>query len=290
MEKESNVFNNIDYVNKAVPTSKPDKITDIDTKNYIYDNIIEAQEKGTLNVAEINNFTSISKSRDQVYSLLDMMGEDPIISSALEIYASDATEPNEQGKVMWVSSNDENISGAVNQILDSFNVDKNAYSQVYSLCKYGDIYLKLYRNSEFNYEDIKEKVQDDIRRLNESVLSDDEKKQIQEDLILKMYSKNDRYAEYAEQVKNPAEVFDLVKYGKTCGYIKTNIASLQNKVANDSIVPQFNSNRLYSYNLNANDIDIYGATEFVHGCLEDNSDRVEEEISLFTDDEYLNTH
>ena len=55
-------------------------------------------------------------------------------------------------------------------------------------------------------------------------------------------------------------------------------------------MPQFNSNRLYSYNLNANDIDIYGATEFVHGCLEDNSDRVEEEISLFTDDEYLNTH
>lgn len=287
MEKE-NVFNDIEFKNKTKSKPKPAKITDIDTDNYIYDNIIDAQEKGTLNITEINSFTSISKSRDQVYSLLDMMGEDPIISSALEIYASDATEPNDQGKIMWVASNDENISGAVNQILDSFNVDKNAYSQVYSLCKYGDIYLKLYRDSEFNYEDNKDRIRDDIKRINESyqngVISEEDKKQLQEDLILKMYSKNDRYAEYAEQVKNPAEVFDLVKFGKTCGYIKTNIISQQNQVANNDIVPQTNLTNTFRYNLNDNDIDIYGATEFVHGCLEDNSDRVDEEVSLFTDD------
>ena len=293
MEKE-NVFKDINYKNKAEPILKPTKINDIDTNNYIYDNIIDAQERGTLNISEINSFTSISKSRDQVYSLLDMMGEDPIISSALEIYASDATEPNEEGRVMWVSSNDENISGAVNQILDYFNVDKNAYSQVYSLCKYGDIYLKLYRDSEFNYEDNKERIKNDIKRINESykegVISDDDMKKLQEDLILKMYSKNDRYAEYAEQIKNPAEVFDLVKFGKTCGYIKTNIVTQQNQIANNDIIPQTSLTNTFRYNLNDSNIDIYGATEFVHGCLEDNSDRVNEEVSLFTDDKFINNY
>lgn len=283
--EDNNAINNIDFNNKAIPKPKPDNITDIDTHNFIYDNIIEAQESGKLDIAEISSFTSISKSRDQVYTLLDMMGEDPIISSALEIYASDATEPNDEGNIMWVTSDDENVSGAVNQILDSLNINKNAYSHVYSLCKYGDIYLKLYRNSEFNYDSIKSQVRKDIKRLNESNISESEKEKLKEDLILKMYSKNDRYAEYAEQVKNPAEVFDLVKFGKTCGYIRTHINSQQSHVTDsNSIIPQFNqSNNLYKYKFNYNDIDLYGATEFVHGCLEDNSDRVEEEVSFFED-------
>ena len=282
---EREIFQNIDFDNKTKSLPLPDKVKDIDTHNYIYDNIIDAQEKGTLNTTEINSFTSISRSRDTVYGLLDMMGEDPIISSALEIYASDATEPNDQGRVMWVESDDRNISGAVEQILDSLNVDKNAYSQVYSLCKYGDIYLRLYRQSEFEYDSIKEQIKTDIKRLNESALSEDEKKKLKEDLILKLYSKNDKYAGYAEMVKNPAEVFDLVKFGKTCGYIRTHINTKNSTV--DQLTPSINNN-YYSYRYNRQDVDIYGATEFAHGCLEDNSDRTEEEISLINDSAYDN--
>ena len=141
--------------------------------------------------------------------------------------------------------------------------------------------MKLYRDSEFNYDDIKEQVKNDIKRLNESTISEEEKSKLKEDLILKMYSKNDRYAEYAEMVKNPAEVFDLVKFGKTCGYIKTNIRTQD--TTQDKIVPQINPNR-FNYKVDYQDIDIYGATEFVHGCLEDNSDRVEEEISIINND------
>jgi len=97
---DQDVFKNIDYVNKTVSMPLPDKINDIDTDNHIYDNIIESQEQGTLDTAGLNSFTSISRSRDEVYALLDLMAEDPIISTALEIYTADSTEPNEQGKVM----------------------------------------------------------------------------------------------------------------------------------------------------------------------------------------------
>lgn len=282
IDKEE-VFQNIDFDNKTVSAPYPDRIKDIDVQNHIYDNIIDAQMNGTLNASEINSFTNISKSRDEVYSLLDTMGEDPIISSALEIYASDATEPNDQGRILWVESDDPKISNAIEQILDSFNVDKNAYSQMYSLCKYGDIYLKLYRKSEFDF-DKKEEIKKDIRQLREDMnLSEEEREQLKESIILRMYSKNDRYAEYAEQVTNPAEVFDLIKFGKTCGFIKTDIRSSQEYVnKQNDITPRFGN--VFKYSLKSNDVDIYGATEFVHGCIEDNTDRVEEEVSLVTDD------
>lgn len=268
---DQEVFKNIDYVNKTVSMPLPDKINDIDTNNHIYDNIIDSQENGTIDISAINSFTGISRSRDEVYALLDLMAEDPIISTALEIYTSDSTEPNEQGKVMWCTSNNEKITNAVNQILDAMNIDKNAYGHMYALYKYGDIYLKLYRKSEFDFDKLKEKK--DKSKLNESA-------EMNEDLILKIYSKNDRYAEYAEIVKNPADVFDLVKFGKTCAYIRTHVGVLQNYMK-DQKTPVINNQYLYKFN--NNDIDIYGATEFVHASLEDNSDRTTEEVTLSTD-------
>ena len=65
---DQEVFQNIDYENITVSKPTPDKINDIDTKNHIYDNIIDAQEKGTLDISSLNSFTSISRSREQVYA------------------------------------------------------------------------------------------------------------------------------------------------------------------------------------------------------------------------------
>ena len=44
------------------------------------------------------------------------------------------------------------ISKFVNYLLNVMNVDKNIYGWVYSLLKYGDLYLRLFRESD--YEDI----------------------------------------------------------------------------------------------------------------------------------------
>lgn len=275
--EEKDVFQEIDYKNKIEPIPYPDRVRDIDVNNNIYDNIIEAQDKGTLDMSAIQSFTSISRSRDQVYTLLDTMAEDPIISSALEIYSSDITEPNDQGKIIWAESKDEKISNAVTQILDSLNADKNLYAQAYSLCKYGDLYLRLYRKSEFD-DDTK----NELKRLNES-MSDEDKKKIVEAVILKIYSKNDRYADYAEQEKNPANVFDLIKFGKTCMFIKTDIPSL--KKEDTTTAPIIQAWNQFKYSFKSEDVDLYGATEFVHASLDDSSDRIEEKFSLTGEDD-----
>ena len=108
---------------KAVPT--PEKEIGIDTKEYIFQNIINAGTSSVLDIGEIESFSMASKSRDQVYRLLDTMAEDSAIAAVLETYAEDATEYNDQGKIVWVESSNSNIASYVNYLLKTLCIDKN---------------------------------------------------------------------------------------------------------------------------------------------------------------------
>ena len=261
MVENDDVFQNIDYKNKAIATPYPDKIKDIDIHDEFLDDIVEAEEDHTLDLNTLNSFTNVSRSRNEVYRLLDLMGEDPIISTALEIYAADICETNDSGQVVWCEAKDPKIIGAVNMILNNMNIDKYAYSWVYSLVKYGDLYLRLYRNSEINPEENSDKT-------------------LNEDVILNAFKKSDRYNGYVGMVKNPAEVFDLTKFGKTYGFIKTKVPAYVNP---NDLEGQMNTSLLFKYNFTNTDVNIYPATEYVHASLEDNSDRTVEEVTITTD-------
>lgn len=93
-------FDNIDYANKAIAKPLPDRINDIDTKGTLYDNIIYASDNGILDLNNLNAFTTISQSRDEVYNMIDIMCEDPIISIAIDIYTADCCEPNDKGQIV----------------------------------------------------------------------------------------------------------------------------------------------------------------------------------------------
>lgn len=259
---DSNAIKNIDFENRVKPVPAPDKVAGIDTTDQFYSTIIDAAQNSQLDIGAINAFSNISRSRDQLYSLLDMMGEDPIISSALDIYTADACEPNDAGQVVWAESDDANVLAVCNMILDDLNIDKNTYNWMYSLIKYGDLYLRLFRDSEYN------------------PAPKDGRQTLTEEVILKAFSKNDHYVGYAESVKNPAEVFDLTRFGKSCGYLRTHIQSQNSHNAGDPLTQYSNLSNQYSYKFNRGDVDIYEATEFVHATLSDNSDRVAEEVSI----------
>lgn len=264
------VFKNIDYKNTTKPIPQPSRINDIDMDHKFYDNIIETSENGTFDINSINSFTNISQSRDDVYNMLDIMSEDPTIAVALDIYASNVCETNDSGKVMWAESDDPKVLGMINHLLDQLNVDKNLFGWAHSLIKYGDLYLRLLRDSEYNPDIFDEK----------------DKLDLKEEIIIKAYKNNDHFAEYLEMHKNPAEVFDLQRYGKTSGYIRSHIVSRQ---SNDQIS---NYSTMYRYNFDQGDIDIFPATGFVHACLEDNSSRKTEEVSISNGedaDKYLYT-
>lgn len=101
---------------------------DIDTKGVLVDNIIEAGLTSKLDIAALENFTSISNARDQVYQLIDTMSQDSSVAAILRTYAEDVCEPADNGHVIWCESNDPQISKFVNYILNIMNADKNMYS------------------------------------------------------------------------------------------------------------------------------------------------------------------
>ena len=289
MLKESGVndnsaFENDDSLYGKSPTIEPapEKQIGIDTNDSFYKNIIDAGINRTLDMSALDSFLTTARSRDQVYSLIDDMSEDSIIASVLETYAEDATEINENGDIVWADSTDADIANYVNYLLKSMRVNKNVYGWVHSLCKYGDVYLRLYRESDYERDDLFETNVESKIKLNEEVhLSDpdiDSKEKLDEAVKIKAYTKDDHYVHYLEMVPNPAEMFELTKFGKTYAYIKSEV--------NSPMVGRrdwFQGSEFMRYRFNKNDIKVYQATEFVHGYLEDNTDRIPEEVSITFD-------
>lgn len=84
---------------KPVILDKQDKL-DIDTKKVLIDNIIEAGLTGGLDVAALEQFTSISNTRDQIYQLIDTMMADSSVSAIVRTYAEDVCEPADNGHIV----------------------------------------------------------------------------------------------------------------------------------------------------------------------------------------------
>jgi len=291
-EEEQVIINDEDSYNKKIkPVPAPSKDMGLDVKQTIVDNIIEAGLNSKLDITQLESFTNLSQNRNQVYQLIDTMSEDPIIAAALETYAEDATETNSSGKIVWCESEDSKVSAFVTYLLESMRVDKNIYKWIYSLCKYGDCYLKLFRESEYidGLFDDEEKNEEFSQKqaLYENLASLEEEKEAEvltEEVHLKVFSKNDRYVHYLEMVPNPAEMYELTKFGKSYAYIQANVPITDTKYED----VYFNS-RL-KYNFKKKDIDLHTATDYVHAALEDNSSRAPEEISIFRTDEDYETN
>ena len=82
--------------------------------------------------------------RIQLYSDYEAMDTDPIIASALDIIADEATVRNEMGELLSIKSSDENIQRVLyNLYYDVLNIDFNLWSWTRNMCKYGDFFLKL---------------------------------------------------------------------------------------------------------------------------------------------------
>lgn len=258
------------YDKKPNTISPPEKNIGVDTNEIFIDNIIEAGLSSQLDLSKIQSFSQVANNRETVLQLLDTMAEDPTIAAALEVYAEDTTESNDSGDIVWCNSDSPEVSKYITYLLDTMNVNKNIYKWAYSLCKYGDVYLRLYRESEYN---------DNLFNNPDSK----EKDTLNEDLILKAYSKADRYSHYVEMVPNPAEMFELTRFGKTYGYIRADVNSYSKKDTN-LYTPT------YRYSFNRDDVEVFGATNFVHAALEDNNSRVPEEVKIFLNDDDYKTN
>lgn len=264
------------YNKKIVSEPTPEREIGIDTKDTFAKNTIDAATDNKLNISELDSFSQASQNRETVYRVIDTMLEDSTVSAIMETYAEDATETADTGHIVWAESSDADTSKYVNFLLDSLNVDKNVYKWVSCLCKYGDVYLRLFRKS-----DVEDELFDDENN-NKKALNEDinknKKEDLKEDINIKLYHKNDKYEHYVEMVPNPAEMFELTKFGKTYAYIQANVTLSTAKFDNNMMSPNLR------YIFRKKDVDIYPATSFVHGCLEDNFSRSPETVDIFLGD------
>ena len=82
--------------------------------------------------------------RREVFRDYDAMDNDPILASALDIYADESTLKNEFGDTLMVHSDNENVKEILDNLFyDILNVEFNLWPWVRNMCKYGDFFLGL---------------------------------------------------------------------------------------------------------------------------------------------------
>lgn len=215
-------------------------------------------------VEQLNDFRRLTEDRQTQLAAYDEMKQDSIIAAALEIYADDATQADEQGRILWVESDNEEIQQAANRLLDIMELPERCWKHIYLTCLYGDYYLKLYREGDFDDDELE--LQAHAHNSKTRVHNDKRE-------LIKGVQATPNYEEYVEDVPDPACMFDLRKRGKTAGFIE--------------IKKDFRMNYMSSINTLANqvtftlgEIDVYLPDRFVHIMLNENLSRTPEEVEI----------
>lgn len=250
---------------EVAPLDPPD--TSIDINKSLEDAILTSAQSNDLQSGVFEAFSTTAQTRESEYELIDTMAMDSTIAAAIETYAEDIAQPNSKGQVIWAESDDADVANYVSYLLRKINVDKQAFSWAYNLAKYGDVYVRLLRESDF----------ENSRLFGAQKTKKKPKGSLKEDVNLNIARDNDPYALTVEMVKNPNEMFELTKFGKSMGYIKAGV-NVQKDFSNKNDVTYFTK-----YKLQKKDVDIYAPTEFVHAALEGSTSRADEELDLFFD-------
>ena len=82
--------------------------------------------------------------RREVFRDFDAMDQDPIIASALDIYADESTLKNEFGDIITIRSDNPRVQELLeNLFYDILNIEFTLWPWVRNMCKYGDFFLGL---------------------------------------------------------------------------------------------------------------------------------------------------
>ena len=99
---------------------------------------------GPLGLSGYSDTAMVRTVRLGLFKDYESMDADPIISSALDIYADESTMKSEYGNVLTINSSNKNIQEILNNLFyDILNIEFNLWPWIRNMCKYGDFFLKL---------------------------------------------------------------------------------------------------------------------------------------------------
>ena len=123
--------------------------------------VVDTDERQQTNLSSLRDrYTKLQKSffeqaggaqsmayqqvRREVFRDYDAMDNDPILASALDIYADESTLKNEFGDTLMIHSDNQKVQDLLNNLFyDVMNVEFNLWPWVRNMCKYGDFFLGL---------------------------------------------------------------------------------------------------------------------------------------------------
>ena len=96
----------------------------------------------------------------------EAMDSDPLVSSALDIYADETTLKSEYGKILTIKSDNNQIHDILHNLYyDILNIEFNLYPWTRNLCKYGDFFLKLDINEKYGITNVEPLSSYDVQRV-----------------------------------------------------------------------------------------------------------------------------
>jgi len=91
-----------------------------------------------------SNTTSFQILRSELYSDYEVMDNDAILATALDIYADESTTRDIMGDIITIITDDVKIKDSLSTLFNNvLNIDFNLWGWVRNLVKYGDFFLKL---------------------------------------------------------------------------------------------------------------------------------------------------
>jgi hypothetical protein len=128
-------------------TGKGTKVIDTDEYQNMTTNLVDRFMKLKVTnyaTGQIDSSLAYQQVRIDLFRDYDSMDMDPILSSALDIYADETTARNEFGQVLKIHHPDHEIKQILeNLFYDILNLEFNLWPWTRNLVKYGDFYLHL---------------------------------------------------------------------------------------------------------------------------------------------------
>ena len=82
--------------------------------------------------------------KHELFKDYELMDQDPIIASALDIYSDECTVDNIEGEILKIRTENSQVSKILHNLFyDIINIEFNLWSWIRNMTKYGDFYLRL---------------------------------------------------------------------------------------------------------------------------------------------------
>ena len=127
---------------KAVDTNRIQSTGNMSNKRYV--DRFSGVHKGQPGYGTYNQNQTFHTSKIELFTDYEGMDMDPILSSALDIYADESTVKDADGDTLTITSPNDDIRKILHNLFyDILNIDYNLWPWIRNACKYGDFYLHL---------------------------------------------------------------------------------------------------------------------------------------------------